>query len=119
MSISSPFIERPVATSLLTADSYDTRQMYDAADSSLAQKLAQVEGVGQVTVGGGAKPAVRVELNPRALEAFHIGLDQVRTTLAAANAHTPTGAIAHGGSTWQLDTTDQLFKADEYGRLLV
>jgi multidrug efflux pump len=111
--------DAPILILSLTSDSYDPRQMYDAADSILAQKLAQVEGVGQVTVGGGAKPAVRVELNPRALEAFHIGLDQVRTTLAAANAHTPTGAIASGDSTWQLATTDQLFKADEYARLIL
>src|SRR4051795_4021682 len=111
--------DAPIMILALTSDSYDPRQMYDAADSILAQKLSQVEGVGQVTVGGGAKPAVRVELNPRALEAFHIGLDQVRTTLAAANAHTPTGAVAQGANTWQLATTDQLFKADEYGRLLV
>src|SRR6476646_5697992 len=111
--------DAPILILALTSDSYDPRQMYDAADSILAQKLAQVEGVGQVTVGGGAKPAVRVELNPRALEAFHIGLDQVRTTLAAANAHTPKGALAQGDNTWQLETTDQLFKADEYSRLIL
>src|SRR5690348_13367895 len=111
--------DAPILILALTSDSYDPRQMYDAADSILAQKLAQVEGVGQVTVGGGAKPAVRVELNPRALEAFHIGLDQVRATLGAANAHTPTGALATGDSTLQIDTTDQLFKADEYGKLIV
>ena len=68
--------------------------MYDAADSILAQKLSQVEGVGQVMVGGGAKPAVRVELNAPALEGFRIGLDQVRTTLAAANALSPKGSLA-------------------------
>ena len=73
--------------------------MYDAADSILAQKLSQVEGVGQVIVGGGAKPAVRVELNPRALESFQIGLDQVRTTLANANANSPKGASARGQRT--------------------
>src|SRR3954451_19798160 len=111
--------DAPILILSLTSDTYSPRAMYDAADSILAQKLAQVEGVGQVTVGGGAKPAVRVELNPRALEAFHIGLDQVRTTLAAANAHTPTGAIAQGANTWQLETTDQLFKADEYSRLIL
>src|SRR6478672_10946678 len=111
--------DAPILILSLTSDSYDPRQMYDAADSILAQKLAQVEGVGQVTVGGGAKPAVRVELNPRALEAFHIGLDQVRNTLSAANAHMPKGALAQGANTWQLDTTDQLFKADEYGRLII
>src|SRR5580765_1296534 len=86
--------DAPILILSLTSDSYSPRAMYDAADSILAQKLAQVEGVGQVTVGGGAKPAVRVELNPRALEAFHIGLDQVRNTLSVANAHMPKGALA-------------------------
>src|SRR5689334_14522539 len=111
--------DAPILILSLTSDSYDPRQMYDAADSILAQKLAQVEGVGQVTVGGGAKPAVRVELNPRALESFNIGLDDVRTRLAAANAHGPKGAIGGGENTWQLDATDQLFKADEYGRYIL
>jgi multidrug efflux pump len=111
--------DAPIMILALTSDSYDPRQMYDAADSILAQKLAQVEGVGQVTVGGGAKPAVRVDLNPRALESFDIGLDQVRTRLAAANAHGPKGAIAQGENTWQLDATDQLFKAGEYARYIV
>jgi multidrug efflux pump len=111
--------DAPILILALTSDSYDVRQMYDAADSILAQKLAQVEGVGQVMVGGGAKPAVRVELNPRALEYFNIGLDDVRTRLAAANAHEPKGAIAHGDNTWQLEATDQLFKADQYARYII
>src|SRR6476469_3237023 len=68
--------DAPILILALTSDSYDPRQMYDAADSILAQKLSQVEGVGQVVVGGGAKPAVRVELNPRVLESMRIPLDQ-------------------------------------------
>jgi multidrug efflux pump len=111
--------DAPILILALTSDSKDVTEMYDAADSVLAQKLAQVEGVGQVTVGGGAKPAVRVELNPRALESMQIGLDQVRTTLANANAHTPTGSLGHGDDTWQLAPTDQLFKAADYGRLVI
>src|SRR4051795_7614066 len=104
--------DAPIMILSLTSDSYDPRQMYDAADSILAQKLAQVEGVGQVTVGGGAKPAVRVELNPRPLESYKIGLDQVRNALANANAHTPTGSISNGEDTYQLGTTDQLFHGE-------
>ena len=65
--------------------------MYDAADSILAQKLAQVEGVGQVFVGGGARPAVRAEVNPTLLNKLGIGLDTVRTALSAANANRPKG----------------------------
>jgi multidrug efflux pump len=111
--------DAPILILALTSDSFQVSQMYDAADSILAQKLAQVEGVGQVTVGGGAKPAVRVELNPRALESFKIGLDQVRTTLSNANANRPKGSLSNGESTWQLDTTDQLYKAADYTSLIV
>jgi multidrug efflux pump len=111
--------DAPIMILALTSDSYQVSQMYDAADSILAQKLSQVEGVGQVTVGGGAKPAVRVELNPRALESFKIGLDQVRTTLSSANANRPKGSLSNGESTWQLDTTDQLYKAADYTKLIV
>ena len=100
--------DAPILILALTSDAYAVQQMYDAANSILAQKLSQVQGVGQVTVGGGASPAVRVELNPRALESFHIGLDQVSAALAAANAHTPTGSLAGAGDNWQVDTTDQL-----------
>jgi multidrug efflux pump len=111
--------DAPILILSLTSDRYATSQMYDAADSILAQKLAQVEGVGQVTVGGGAKPAVRVELNPRPLESFRIGLDQVRTTLGNANAHRPIGSIANGQNTWEIATTDQIFKAADYSKLIV
>jgi multidrug efflux pump len=111
--------DAPILILSLTSNSYDVSRMYDAADSILAQKLAQVEGVGQVTVGGGAKPAVRVELNPRALESFRIGLDQVRTTLANANAHSPTGSVHGEDGAWEIETTDQLFHAAEYQDLVV
>ncbi len=111
--------DAPILILALTSESKDVTDMYDAADSVLAQKLAQVDGVGQVTVGGGAKPAVRVELNPRALEAMEIGLDQVRTTLANANAHSPTGSLGYGDNTVQIAPTDQLFKAEDYGRLIL
>jgi multidrug efflux pump len=109
----------PILILALTSDSYDAAQIYDAADSILAQKLAQVEGVGQVVVGGGAKPAVRVELNPRELESFKIGLDQVRTVLSNANANRPKGGLVTGNRSWYLDSTDQLFKADQYRELIV
>jgi multidrug efflux pump len=111
--------DAPIMILALTSEALRVGQLYDAADSILAQKLSQVEGVGQVIVGGGAKPAVRVELNPRPLESYKIGLDQVRTALANANAHTPTGSIANGEDTYQLGTTDQLFHGEDYGRLVV
>src|ERR1700745_1236406 len=71
--------DAPIMILALTSDRYPTSKMYDAAASILAQKLAQVEGVGQVTVGGGAKPAVRVELNPMVLNTYGVGTDTVRT----------------------------------------
>ncbi|HWB86076.1 MAG TPA: multidrug efflux RND transporter permease subunit [Bryobacteraceae bacterium] len=111
--------DAPILILALTSDTYDLAQMYDAADSVIAQKLSQVEGVGQVNVGGGAKPAVRVELNPKALNSFGISLDQVRNSLSAANANRPVGSLAHGGRTWELGTTDQLYKADEYRHLII
>ncbi|MDE3165566.1 MAG: efflux RND transporter permease subunit, partial [Acidobacteriota bacterium] len=111
--------DAPIMILALTSDSYSPSRMYDAADSILAQKLSQVVGVGQVRVGGGAKPAVRVELNPRPLESFQVGLDQVRTTLANANAHTPVGGLAEGANTFELATTDQLFRAADYAKLIV
>ncbi|HZT36299.1 MAG TPA: multidrug efflux RND transporter permease subunit [Bryobacteraceae bacterium] len=111
--------DSPIMILALTSDRYDVARMYDAADSILAQKLSQIEGVGQVTVGGGAKPAVRVELNPYLLNSYGIGLDQVRTALASANANRPTGSIEDRENTWQLDTTDQLSEAREYQRLVI
>ncbi len=111
--------DSPIMILALTSDRYEAARMYDAADSILAQKLSQIEGVGQVTVGGGAKPAVRVELNPYLLYSYGVGLDQVRTTLANANANRPTGSISDAEKMWQLDTTDQLYQAHEYQRLLI
>jgi multidrug efflux pump len=111
--------DAPVMIWALTSDRYSASAMYDAADSILAQKIAQVPGVGQVNVGGGAKPAVRVELNPRILNSIGLGTDQVRTALNAANAHSPKGSITTNGEMWELQTTDQLFNAAQYQRLIV
>ena len=93
--------------------------MYDAAASILAQKLSQIEGVGQVTVGGGALPAVRVELNPTQLNAAGISLEDVRTALANANANRPKGEFADDTQAWSISTTDQLLKAAQYRPLIV
>ena len=76
--------------------------MYDLASSILQQKISQVDGVGQVVVGGGALPAVRVEVNPTALHAYGLGLEDVRTFLAGANANRPKGELANDGRAWSL-----------------
>ena len=88
-------------------------QMYDAASTILQQKLSQVNGVGQVIVGGGALPAVRVDVNPTLLNNYGLGLEDVRTVLATANANRPKGADRRRSDrTWSISTTDQLLKAD-------
>src|SRR6185295_9231550 len=94
-------------------------RMYDAASSILQQKLAQVEGVGQVSVGGGSLPAVRVDVNPTALNSYGIGFEDVRRMLGATNVNRPKGQLADGTRTWEIKTNDQLHKADEYGPLIV
>ena len=88
--------DSPIFMLALTSDVLSKGQMYDAASTIMAQKLAQVQGVGQVGVGGSALPGVRVELNPSALNKYGIGLEQVRSVLAAANANTPKGHFSDG-----------------------
>jgi multidrug efflux pump len=111
--------DAPILILALTSDIVTLPQMYDAADSILAQKLSQVEGVGQVFVGGGAKPAVRAELNPTLLNKLGVGLDTVRAALGSANANRPKGELAGPINAWTVDDNDQIFRADQYRRLIV
>ena len=111
--------DAPILILGLTSDIITLPQIYDAADSILSQKLAQIEGVGQVFVGGGAQPAVRAELNPTLLNKLGVGLDTVRTALGNANANAPKGAIDGPVNSWTLDDNDQIFTADQYRRLIV
>ncbi len=111
--------DAPILILALTSDTIRPGQMYDAADSILEQKLSQIDGVGQVTVGGSALPGVRVELNPTQMSNLGIGLDTVRTALNTANANRPKGELADDTQTWGLSTTDQLLKAEDYQPLIV
>jgi multidrug efflux pump len=111
--------DAPIFLLALTSPTMGVGRMYDAASSILQQKLAQVEGVGQVFVGGSSLAGVRVELNPTALNKYGVGLEDVRTTLAAANTNRPKGELADASTSWQLNTTDQLFGADKYGPLVI
>jgi len=111
--------DAPILLLALTSDTMTVPQMYDSADSILSQKLAQVEGVGQVFVWGAAQPAVRAEVNPTLLNKLGIGLDTVRNALNASNANRPKGQVQNGASAQMLDTTDQLFTADQYRPLIV
>jgi len=111
--------DAPIMILAVTSDSHTNPQMYDAASTILAQRLAQVQGVGQVSVGGGSPPAVRVDLNPTVLNHFGIGLEDIRTVLGAANTNRPKGQIADAERSWSVSSTDQLFQASEYEKLIV
>ncbi len=111
--------DAPIMLLALTSDLVGRPKMYDIAASILQQKLAQVKGVGEVRVGGGALPAVRVEVNPTALNNNGLALEDVRTALAAANVNRPKGEVADVERAWSLSATDQLMKAAEYQPLVV
>ncbi|PYT58989.1 MAG: multidrug transporter subunit MdtC [Acidobacteria bacterium] len=111
--------DAPILLFSLTSDNISPAQIYDAADSVLAQKIAQVEGVGQVFTWGSARPAVRVETNPYQLNSYGISLETVRKSLQAANANLAKGALSDSKQTWAVSDTDQLFKAYEYQPLIV
>jgi multidrug efflux pump len=111
--------DAPIMILALTSKTLTQGQLYDAAATILQQKLSQLDGVGQVNVGGSSLPAVRVELNPRALFKYGIGLEDVRAALSAANANSPKGAIETGTQRLQLYTNDQAPHAADYRNLLV
>jgi multidrug efflux pump len=111
--------DTPALILALTSGTVPTSRIYDMASSVLAQSLAQVDGVGQVNIGGGALPAVRVELNPNALNAYGISLEHVRTVLSQANANRPKGQLADERTSWEIHTNDQLFKAVDYLPLII
>ena len=109
----------PILIYTLTSDTLTPAELYDAASTVLAQKLSQVEGVGEVSVSGGSLPAVRVELAPQALYKYGIGLEDVRAALASANAHSPKGGIDVAGQRYQIYSNDQAVKAADYKSLVV
>ena len=111
--------DAPIMLIGLTSDTATRAEMYDLASSVLQQKLSQVPGVGQVFAGGGALPAVRVDLNPTALSRTGLGLEDVRTFLGNANANRPKGDLGTGGRLWSIAATDQLLAADQYRPLVV
>jgi multidrug efflux pump len=111
--------DSPIFLIALTSKVLNKAQMYDAADSILMQKLSQINGVGEVIVGGSALPAVRVELNPTQLNKYGVGLEQIRTVLMQANANTPKGYFSDGWRTWQVGANDQIFKAIDYKPLII
>src|SRR6202012_2339041 len=111
--------DAPVLILALTSKTLTRGQMYDAATNVLSQKLSQIDGIGQVIIGGAALPAVRAELNPTALFKYGIGLEDVRAALAAANANSPKGALEQDGTRYQIYTTDQARHAVDYRNLVI
>ncbi len=111
--------DAPIMILALTSDTLTRGRMYDAASTILAQKLSQVRGIGQVNIGGSALPAVRVELNPTVLDKYGIGLEDVRSAIAATNANRPKGTLEDGDSNWQIYANDQAEKAADYRPLIV
>ncbi|TPV32071.1 multidrug efflux RND transporter permease subunit MdtC [Pantoea anthophila] len=111
--------DAPIMIMTLTSDTYNPGQLYDYASTQLAQKLSQIQGVGDVTVGGSSLPAVRVALNPQALFNQGVSLDAVRTAISDANQRRPQGAVDDSQQRWQLRTNDALQTAREYQPLIV
>jgi multidrug efflux pump len=111
--------DAPILILSLTSATLTRGQMYDAASTVLAQRLSQVRGVGQVNVGGGALPAVRVELNPDKLASAGIALDNVRLALTSTNANRPKGSVEQGDHYWQVGANDQARTAAEYAPIIL
>ena len=103
----------------LTSKTLTKAQLYDSADSVILQQLSQVSGVGQITLGGGALPSVRVELVPGKLNSYGIGLEDVRAAISAANANSAKGQLDVGDLRYQVTSNDQISKAAPYRDLVV
>jgi multidrug efflux pump len=111
--------DAPIMILALTSDVYDRGAMYDAASTIISQRLSQIQGVGQVSVGGSSLPAVRVEINPTQLNNYGLGLQDVASMLSTQNANTPKGQISDDRGTADITTNDQLLKAQYYKDLVV
>ena len=111
--------DAPIMILALTSNVYDRGKLYDAASTIMQQRLSQIQGVGQVSVGGSSLPAVRVEVNPTQLNGYGLGLQDVASMLRAQNANSPKGQIMDGSTTADVTTNDQLLHAVDYMPLVV
>ncbi|HEY4805345.1 MAG TPA: efflux RND transporter permease subunit [Paraburkholderia sp.] len=109
----------PIMVLALTSDTLTKAQLYDSADSVILQQLSQVDGVGQITLGGGALPSVRVELEPGKLNSYGIGLEDVRASIGAANANSAKGHIDQGNQRYQVLSNDQISKAAPFRDIVI
>ncbi|KAA0987030.1 efflux RND transporter permease subunit [Pseudomonas sp. ANT_J28] len=111
--------QAPVMVLSLTSDVLEKGQLYDLASTILSQSVSQVQGVGEVQIGGSSLPAVRIELEPQALNQYGVALDDVRNTIANANVRRPKGSVEDGQRLWQVQANDQLEKAKDYESLII
>ncbi len=111
--------DSPIMILALTSETMTRGQLYDAASTILAQKISQIQGIGQVTVGGSSLPAVRIELNPVALTKYGIGFEDIRTAIAATNANRPKGSLEDATRHWLIYANDQAKTASDYMPLIV
>ncbi len=111
--------DAPIMVISLTSKKYDVTKLYDLASTILEQRLSQIQGVGQVSVGGGATPAVRVEADPRKLESYGLTLKSIQSVLSLQNSHEPRGQLSNGIETADIITNDQISSADQYKPLVV
>ncbi|MGR4043412.1 efflux RND transporter permease subunit [Pseudomonas sp. 910_21] len=111
--------QAPIMVLSLTSDVLEKGQLYDLASTILSQSLSQVQGVGEVQVGGSSLPAVRVELEPQLLNQYGVALDDVRNAIANANQRRPKGSVEDDQRLWQIQANDQLEKARDYEPLII
>ena len=111
--------DAPILSLALTSDTLPLSQVHDLADTRLVQKIAQVPGVGLVSVVGGQRPAVRIQANPAALASYHLGLEDLRTAILGASVNQAKGAFNGPSQAWTIATNDQLTSSDGYRPLVV
>ncbi len=111
--------QAPIMVLSLTSDVLEKGQLYDLASTILSQSLSQVQGVGEVQIGGSSLPAVRIELEPQSLNQYGVALDDVRNTIANANVRRPKGSVEDDQRLWQVQANDQLEKAKDYESLII
>ncbi|MGI3129750.1 multidrug efflux RND transporter permease subunit [Halopseudomonas pachastrellae] len=111
--------DAPILTLAITSDSLPLPEVHDLVDTRMAQKLAQLSGVGMVSLAGGQRPALRVLINPRALTAYGLSLDSVRQSIAATNVNQPKGSFDGPTRSTMLDANDQIRSVDDYRNLII
>jgi multidrug efflux pump len=111
--------DAPILTLALTSDSLPLDKIEDAADTNLAQKISQVTGVGLVSIAGGQKPAVRIQANPTQMAAYSLSLEDLRTSLAAANVNQAKGTLNGSRQTYTIGANDQLLSSNDYKPVIV